>query len=177
MEINIPPVHSLLVYVQSPPAPIHLRDEILDKLAALQYFNIIKTLTHFKNSSSTFCHRKPLGKRRILIEIRQVNHLLRHGCSNSTFPISNMIYATNHFAGKQLFCNLDYSQAYYCVEIADDLSVQLLVFNFASRTFAYDCVARGLNKSVTASSSFIKHYFDKCVAPNVRTQFMDDIAM
>ena len=60
--------------------------------------------------------------------------------------------------------------------MADDLSVQLLAFNFASRRFAYNCLARGLNKSVTGFSLFFKHYLDPCLAANVCTQFMDDIA-
>ena len=87
-----------------------------------------------------------------------------------------MTDATNHFAGKNLFCKLDCSQAYHCVQMADDLSVQLLAFNFASRTFAYNCLAQGLNKSVTGFSSFVKHYLYPCLAANVCTQFMDDIA-
>ena len=52
----------------------------------------------------------------------------------------------------------------------------LLAFNFASRTFAYNCLAQGLNKSVTGFSSFVKHYLDPCLAANVCTQFMHDIA-
>ena len=113
---------------------------------------------------------------RILIDLRRVNHLLSHDYVNSNFPISNMTDATNHFAGKKLFCKLDCSQAYHCVQMADDLSVQLLAFNFASRTFAYTCLAQGLNKSVTGFSSFVKHYLDPCLAANICTQFMDDIA-
>ena len=176
LKIKLTPAHQLPVYVQGPPAPIHLRDEILVELALLQYFNIITTLSHSKYSSPIFVHRKPSGKLRILIDLRRVNHLLRHDYLNSNFPISNMTDATNHFAGKKLFCKLDCSQAYHCVQMADDLSVQLLAFIFASRTFAYNCLAQGLNKSVTGFSSFVKH-LDKCLAANVCTQFMDDIAM
>ena len=164
------------MYVQGPPAPIHLRDEILVELALLQYFNIITTLSHSKYSSPIFFHRKSSGKLRILIDLRRVNHLLRHDYLNSNFPISNMTDATNHFAGKNLFCKLDCSQAYHCVQMADDFSVHLLAFNFASRTFAYNCLAQGLNKSVTGFSPFVKHYLDPCLAANVCTQFMDDIA-
>ena len=87
-----------------------------------------------------------------------------------------MTDATNHFAGKNWFCKLDWSQAYHCVEITDDLSVQLLAFNFASRTFAYNCLARGLNKSVRGFNSIVQHYLDPCLASNVCTHFMDDIA-
>ena len=87
-----------------------------------------------------------------------------------------MTDATNHYAGKKLFSKLDCSQAYHCVQMADDPSVQLVAFNFASRTFAYNCIAQGLNKSVTGFSSFVKHYLDPCLAANVCTQFIDDIA-
>ena len=87
-----------------------------------------------------------------------------------------MTDATNHFAGKNLFSKPDCSQAYHCVQIADDLSVHLLAFNFASRTSAYNCLAQGLNKMVTGFSSFLKHYLDPCLAANVCTQLMHDIA-
>ena len=164
------------MYVQGPPAPIHLRDEILVVLALLQSFNIIKTLSHSKYSSPIFVHRKSSGKMKSLIDLRRVNHLLRHDYLNSNFRFSNMRDATNHFAGKNLFCKLDCSQAYHCVQMADDLSVRLLVLNFAYRRFAYHCLTQGLNKSVTGFSLFVKHYLDPCVAANVCTQFMDDIA-
>ena len=176
LQIKLTPEHPLPVYVQGPPAPIHLRDELLVELASLQYFNIITTLPHSKYSSPIIVHRKASGKMRILFDLRRVNHLLRHDYLNSNFPISNMTDATNHFAGKKLFCTLDCSQAYHCVQMADDLSVQLLAFNFASRSFAYNCLAQGLNKSVTGFSSFIKHYHGPCLAANICTQFMDDIA-
>ena len=59
--------------------------------------------------------------------------------------------------------------------MAEDFSVQLLAYNFASRTFAYNCLAQDFDKSVTGFSSLVKHYLDTCLA-NVCTQFMDDIA-
>ena len=60
--------------------------------------------------------------------------------------------------------------------MADDLSAQFLAYNFASRAFAYNCLAQVLKKSVTGFSSFVKHYFDPCLAANVCTQLMDEIA-
>ena len=139
LKIKLTPEHPPPVYVQGPPAPIHLLDEILVVLALLQYFNIITTLPQSKYSSPIFVHRKSSGKFRILIDLRSVNHLLRRDYVNSNFPISNKTDATNHFAEKKLFFKLDCSHAYHCVQMADDLSVQLLAFNFASRTFAYTC--------------------------------------
>ena len=87
-----------------------------------------------------------------------------------------MTNAKNQFAGKSLISKLNCSQAYHCVQIADGPSVQLLAFDFASRTFAYAYLAQGFNKSVTRFSSFVKHYLDSCLAANVCTQLMDDIA-
>ena len=83
--------------------------------------------------------------------------------------------AVNHFAGKKLFRKLDCSQAYHCVQMADDFSVQLLSINFASRTYAYKCLAQGLSKSVTGFSAFIRHCLDHCLTANVSNQYMDDI--
>ena len=176
LKIKLTPEHPLPLYVQGPPAPIHLRDEIQVKLALLQNFNIVTTLSHSKYSSPIFVHRKSSGKLRIYLDLRRVNHLLHHDYVNGNFPNSNMTDATNHFAGKNSFCKLDCSEAYHCVQMADALSVQLLAFNFASRSFAYICLAQGLKKSVTGFSSFFKHYLDPCLAANVCTQFMHDIA-
>ena len=169
------PAHDLPVYVQSPPTPIHLRDEIFVELALMQYYGIVTLLPNSKYSSPIFAQRKSSGKLRILIDLRRVNHLLWNDYSNNNFPISNMTDAVHHFAGKTLFTKLDCSQAYHCVQMADPLSAQLLSFNFASRTYAYTGLAQGLNKSVTGFSSFVGSYLDSCLAANLCTQFMDDI--
>ena len=176
LKIKLTHEHPLPLYVQGPPAPIHLRDEFLVELGLLQNFNIITTHSHSKYSRPIFVYRKSSGKLRILIDLRRVNHLLRHDYLYSNFPISNMMDATNHFAGENLFCKLDCSQAHHCVQMADDFSVQLFAFNFAFRTFAYNCLAQGLNESVTGFNSFVKHYLDPCIEAKVCTQITDDIA-
>ena len=177
LKIKLTPEHDLPVYVQGPPTPIHLRDELHIELALMHYYGLITTLSQSKYSSPLFAHRKESGKLRILIDLRRVNHLLKNDYHSTNFPISNMADATSHFAGKLviLFTKLDCSQAYHCVQMADDTSVQLLAFNFSSRTYAYKCLAQGLSKSVTGFSSFIRHYLDPCLAAGICTQFMDDI--
>ena len=60
--------------------------------------------------------------------------------------------------------------------MADDFSAQLLGFNFASRTFAYNCLVEGLNKSVTGFGTFVKHYLDRCLVANVCKHVVDDTA-
>ena len=69
LKIILTPEHPLPVYVQGPPAPILLRDELLVELALLQYFNIITTLPHSKDNSPIFVYRKASGKMRILIDL------------------------------------------------------------------------------------------------------------
>ena len=54
LKIKLTPEHPLPVCVQGPPAPVHLRDEILIQLALLHSFNIITTLSHSKYSSPFF---------------------------------------------------------------------------------------------------------------------------
>ena len=175
MKVKLTPADDLPVYVQSPPSPIHLRDEILVELALMQYYGIVTLLSNSKYSSPIFAQRKPSRKLRILIVLRRVNHLLRSDYSDNIFPFSNMTDAVHHFAAKTMFTKLDCSQAYHCVQMADPLSVQLLPFNFASRTYAYTRLVQGLNKSVTGFSSFVRSYLDSCLAANFCTQFMDDI--
>ena len=131
----------------------------------MHYYGLITTLSQSKYSSPLFAHRKESGKLRILIDLRRVNHLFKNDYHSTNFPIG----------GKTLFTKLDCSQAYHCVQMADDTSVQLLAFNFSSRTYAYKCLAQGLSKSVTGFSSFIRHYLDPCLAAGICTQFMDDI--
>ena len=175
LKIKLTSEHELPVYGQSSQTPIYLRDELLVELALKHYYNLITTLSHSKYSSPIFAQRKESGRLQILIDLRRINHLLRNDYINSNFPISNMSDASNHFAGKTLINKFDYSQAYHCVQMADDRSVQLLAFNFASRTYAYKCLAQGLSKSMTGFSAFIHHYLDPCLAANFCTQYMDDI--
>ena len=173
--MKLTPEHDQPVYTQSPPTPIHLREELQVELALLQYFGIITSLNHSKYSSPLFAHRKTNGQLRILVDLRRINHLPLHDYHNNNFPISTMADTTAHFAGKSLFCKLDCSQAYHCVQMADPLSVQLLAFNFASRTMAYQRLARGLNRAVTGFSAFVRNYLEPCLSANICTQFVDDI--
>ena len=173
-KVKLTPEHDQPVYTQGSPTPIHLRDELHVQLALFHYFGLITTLPYSKYSSPLFAQRNSNGKLRLLSDWRRINHLLRNDFHDTSFPISNMHDAINHFAGKRLFTKLDCSQAYHCVQMADE-TVQLLAFNFSSRTYAYQQLAMGLSKSVTGFSAFIRHYLDGCLAAGHCTHFMDDI--
>ena len=58
--------------------------------------------------------------------------------------------------------------------MADQRSVEMLAFNFACKTFANKRLAQGLNRSVSASSSFICEYFDPVVEADQRAQYVDN---
>ena len=76
-KIKLTPAHQIAVYVQGPPAPIHLRDKISVDLALLQNFNTITTLSRSKYSSPIFVHRTQT--------IQQISHTYRSQKSRS-FP-------------------------------------------------------------------------------------------
>ena len=80
-------------------------------------------------------------------------------------------------AGKNLFCKFDCSQAYHCLQMADQQSIELLAFNFASRTFAYRRLAQGLSRSLSAFSSFIREYLDPVIKADQCAQYIDDIGI
>ena len=83
----------------------------------------------------------------------------------------------NTWQGNPLFCKLDCSQAYHCLQIADQRSVEKLAFNFASRTFAYKGLAQGLGRSVSAFSSFMREYLEPVVKADQCAQYVDDIGI
>ena len=61
--------------------------------------------------------------------------------------------------------------------MADQKSVQLLAFNFASRTFAYLRLAQGLSRSLSSFSSFMREYLDKAIKVDKCDQYVDDIGI
>ncbi len=88
-----------------------------------------------------------------------------------------MADSASHMAGKAFLGKIVCSQAYHCLQMADDESVQLLAFNFASRTFACKRLAQGLNRSVSAFSSFMREYLDPLIEADRCAQYMDDIGI
>ena len=58
--------------------------------------------------------------------------------------------------------------------MADQRSVEMLAFNFASRTFAYKGLAQGLSRSVSAFSSFMRENLDPV---DQCAEYVDDIGI
>ena len=154
-KIKLTLKHDEPVYAQSLPTPTNLKDDLLVELALMQEYGIITTLPYSKYSSPIFAQRKPNGKLRILVDLRRINHLLKNDYNQHNHPVTTIADATQHMAGKKYFFKLDCSQAYHCLAMADEQSVQLLAFNFGCRTFAYLRLAQGLNRSLSAFNSTV----------------------
>ena len=95
-------------------------------------FEIITTLPFIKYASSIFAQRKPNGQLRLLVDLRKIKTPISDDYINNNNSVSTPTDAAQHLAGKKLVCRLDCSQAYRVLQLADQKSVQLLVFNFAN---------------------------------------------
>ena len=164
-------------YSQSLPARTNLKDDILVELALLHKYGVITTLTFSKYASPTFAQRKPNRKLRLLVDLRKINTLIADDYINNNHPVSTLTDAAQHMVGNNLFCKLDCSRAYHCLQMADQQSIQLLAFNFASRTFAFRRLSQGLSQSLSAFSSFIREYLDPVIKADQCVQYVDDIGI
>ena len=135
--------------------PIHLKEDLIVELALVHKHGIITVLLFSKYTIPIFGKRKSNGKLCLLVDLRKSNSLIADDYTNNNYPVSTLSYAAQHLAGKSLFYKLDCSQAYHCLQMADQRSVEMLAFNFASKTLAYKRPAQGLSRSVSAFSSFM----------------------
>ena len=176
-KVKLTPKDDKAVYSQSLPMPIYLKEDLIVELALMHKYGIITVLPFSKYASPIFAQRKPNGKLRLLVDLRKINTLIADDYTNNNHPVSTLSGAAQHLAGKSLFCKLDCSQAYHCLQMADQRSVEMLAFNFASRTFAYKRLAQGLSRSVSAFSSFMREYLDPVVKADQCAQYVDDIGI
>ena len=91
-----------------------------------------------------------------------MNTLLADDYTEKIQPVSTLPDEAQQWAMKSLFCKLDCSQAYHCLQMADQRSVKMLEFNFASRIFAFKRLGQGLSRSLSS-------FFASCAS--IWTQF------
>ena len=155
-KVKLTPKDDKAVYSQSLPMPIHLKEDLIVELALMHKYGIITLLPFSEYASPIFAQRKPNGKLRLLLDLRKINSLIADDDTNNNHPVSTLSDAAQHLAGKSLFCKLDCSQAYHCLQMADQRSVEMLALSFASTTFAYRRLAQSLSRCVSAFSSFMR---------------------
>ena len=61
--------------------------------------------------------------------------------------------------------------------MAGQRSIEMLAFNFASRTFAYKRLAQRLSRALSAFSSFMREYLYKVIKTDQFALNMDDIGI
>ena len=176
-KVKLTPNDDRPEYSQSLPTPINLKGDITVELALLHKYGIITTLLFSQYASPIFAQRKPNGRLRLLVDLRKINNLITEDYTNNNHPVSTLSDAAHHMAGKKLFCKLDCFQAYHCLQMADYQSIQMLAFNFASRTFAYRRLAQGISRSLSSFSSFMREYLDKAIKADQCAQYVDDIGI
>ena len=174
-KVKLTPKDDKAVYSHSLPMPIQLKEDLIVELALMHKYGIVTVLPFSKYASPIFAQRKPNGKLRLLVDLRKINSLIADDYTNNNHPVGTLSDAAQHLAGKSLFCKLDCSQAYHCLQMADQRSVEMPAFNFASRTFAYKRLAQGLSRSVSVFSSFMREYLDPVVKADQCAQYVDDI--
>ena len=176
-KVKLTPKDDKAVYSQNQPMPIHLREDLIVELALMHKYGIITVLPFSKYASPIFAQRKPNGKLRLLVDLRKINSLIADDYTNNNHPVSTLSDAAQHLAGKSLFCKLDCSQAYHCLQMAGQRSVEILAFNFASKTFDYKRLAQGLSRYVSAVWSFMREYLDPVVKVDQCAHYVDDIGL
>ena len=176
-KVQLTPLDNRPAYSQSLPAPTNLKDDILVELSLLHKYGIITILPFSKYASPMFAQMKPKGKLRLLVDLRKINKLIADDYINNNHPVSTLMDAAQHMAGNNLFCKLDCSQAYQCLQVADQQSIELLAFNFASRTFSYRRLAQGLSRSFSVFSSFIRENLHPVIKADQCEQYVDDIGI
>ena len=153
-KVKLTPKDDKAVYSQSLPLPIHLKEDLIVDLALMQKYGSITVLPFSKYASPIFARMKPNGKLHLLVDLRKRNSLIADDYTNNNHPVSTLSDAAQHLAVKSLFCKLDCSQAYHCLQMADQRSVEMFAFSFAIRTFAYKRLTQGLSRSVSAFFKF-----------------------
>ena len=176
-KIKLTPKDDKVAYIQNLTVPIHLKGDLFAELALMHKNGIITVLPFSMYASLMFAQRKPNGKLRLLVDLRKSNNLVADNYTNINHTVSTFSDAAQHLAGKSLFCKLDCSQTYHCLQVADQRSVEMLAFNYASRTSAYIRLAQSLSRSLSAFSSFIGECLDLLLKADQCAQYVNDIGI
>ena len=175
-KVKLTPKDDKAVYSQNLPMPIHLKEDLFVELALMHKYGIITVLPFSKYASPIFAQRKPNGKLHLLVDLRRINSLIAEDYTNNSHPVSTFRRSTT--LGREVtVLKLDCSQAYHCLQMANQRSVEKLAFNFASRIFAHKRLPQGCSWSVSAVSGFMREYLDPVVKADQCAQYVDDIGI
>ena len=104
--------------------PIHLKEDLIVELALMHEHGIITVLLFSKYASRMFAQRKPNGKLRLCVDLRKIMSLSADDYTNNTHLVSSLLDTAQHLARRSLLCKPDCSQAYQCMQMKDQRSVE-----------------------------------------------------
>ena len=158
-KVRFTPKDDKTIYSQRLPLPMHLKQDLIVELALMHNYGLITDLPFSEYASPIFTQRKFKGKSRLFVDLREINTLIADDYTNNNQLSRTLSDAAQHLARKSLFCKVDCSQAYHCLQMANQRSLELLAFNFA----------------VSAFSSFMREYLDPVVKADQCVHYVDDI--
>ena len=173
-KVRLTPKDDKAVYSQSLPIAVQLKEDLIVKLTLMHKYGIITVLHFSKYASPFFAQRKPNRKVSRLVDLRRINTLMADENTKNIRPVNTLSDAAQHLAWKSQFCKLDCSQAYHCLQMAEQRPVEMPAFNFASKTFAYRRLAQSLSRCVSAISSCMRKYLITVVKADQWAQYVDD---
>ena len=105
--------------------------------------------------------------------MRQINLFIKFEYKNPVTTIADALQCR----AKKHFCNLDCFEAYQCLQLVDEQSIQLRSFTFSDETFAYRRIAQDFKKTMVEYNSFVQEYADTLVKADRFAQYVDDIGI
>ena len=130
---------------------MNLEEDLNVEIALMLKYGSIMVLLFSKYASPIFAQRKPNGRIRFLVDLGKISSPIADDCTNKKHPLNTSSDTAQYLAGKSYFCKLHRSQIYHSLQMTDQWSMEMLAFNFPSRTFAYKRLAQGLSRSVLPS--------------------------
>ena len=89
-KVKLSPKNDKVVYSQSLPMPIDLKEDAIVEVALMHNYRIITVLPFSKYASPIFAQRKPNGKLRLLVDLRKINSLIADDYTNNNHPVSTL---------------------------------------------------------------------------------------
>ena len=132
-KVKLTPKDDKAVYSQSVLMSMHLKEDLTVESALMLKHGIITALPFSKYASPIFAQRKPNGKLRPLVDLKIIKSLIADVYNKNNLPVSTFLDAAQHLALKSLFCQLDCSHAYHCLQMAEQRPMEMLPFNFAGQ--------------------------------------------
>ena len=157
--------------------PFYLKEIFFVERVSRYTHGIVIVALFSKHANPIFAQREPSRKLRVLVGLQKISSLVADNYNNKSHPVSTSPNAAQHLVGKFLFCKLDCSQVYHCLQMADQRSKQMLAFNFVGRILAYRRLAQGLNRFVFAFYSIKREYLDPIVKAYQCAQNVDEIGI